>query len=73
MLPQAVSKPTTNIIQSRKDCICIEPVIDGLSDRDEKLLVVNNIESISDYHNYKKRTGLQILALLKNLQHIEVM
>jgi hypothetical protein len=33
-------------------------VINGLSDHDAQLLVVKNIESISNYHNYRKRIGL---------------
>jgi hypothetical protein len=41
----------------RKDCIYIEPVIDGLSDHDAKLLVIRNIESILNY-NYEKQTRL---------------
>jgi hypothetical protein len=38
---------------SRKEHISVEPVINGLSDHDV-LLVIKNIESISNYHNYRK-------------------
>jgi hypothetical protein len=43
---------------SRKEHISIEPVINGLSDHDAQLLVIKNIESISNYHNYRKQTRL---------------
>jgi hypothetical protein len=33
-------------------------VINGLSDHDAQLRVIKNIESISSYHNYRKRTRL---------------
>jgi hypothetical protein len=38
----------------RKDDISIEMVINGISDHDAQLLVITNIESISNYHNYRK-------------------
>jgi hypothetical protein len=46
------------IDSSRKHHISIEPVINGLSDHDAQLLVIKNIESFSNYHNYRKRTRL---------------
>jgi hypothetical protein len=54
------STATDNVFidSSRKEHISIEPVINGLSDHDAQLLVIKNIESISNYHNYRKRTRL---------------
>jgi hypothetical protein len=43
---------------SRKEHISIEPVINGLSDHDAQLLVIKNIELISNYHNYRKLTSI---------------
>jgi hypothetical protein len=36
---------------SRRDCIYIEPTVDGLSNHDAKLGVINDIELILNYHN----------------------
>jgi hypothetical protein len=46
------------IDSSRKEHISIEMVINGLSDHDAQLLVIKNIESISNYHDCRKRTRL---------------
>jgi hypothetical protein len=46
------------IDSSRKEHISIELVTNGLSDHDAQLLVIKNIESISNYHNYRKQIGL---------------
>jgi hypothetical protein len=42
------------IDSSRKEHIYIELVINGLSYHDAQFLVIKNIESISNYHNYRK-------------------
>jgi hypothetical protein len=42
------------IDSSRIEHSSMEPVINGLSDHDAQLLVIKNIESISNYHNYRK-------------------
>jgi hypothetical protein len=46
------------IDSSRKYHISIEPVINGLSDHEAQLLVIKNIESIFNYHNYRKQIRL---------------
>jgi hypothetical protein len=46
------------IDSSRIEHISIEPVTNGLSDHDTQLLGFKNIESISKYHNYRKRNRL---------------
>lgn len=56
----------TFIGSSRKDCIYVKLVIDGLSEHDTKLPVIKNIDFILHYHNYKNQT----MGLLKNLQQI---
>jgi hypothetical protein len=43
------------IDNSRKDSIYIDPVIDGLSDHDAKLLVIKNVGSILHYHICEKQ------------------
>jgi hypothetical protein len=58
---QNYSGTTTDDIfidSSRKDHIFIEPVISGLSDHGVLLLVIKNIESISNYHNYRQQIWL---------------
>jgi exonuclease III len=54
------------IDSSRKDNISIEPVINGLSDY-ARLLVIRNMESIFNYHNYRKQIRLINNDTKKNL------
>jgi hypothetical protein len=46
------------IHNSRDDRIYIDPVIDGLSGHNSKLIVIKNIESVLLYHNCEKQTRL---------------
>jgi predicted proteasome-type protease len=46
------------IDSSRKEHISVELVINRLSDHNAQLPVIKNIESISNYHNYRKRIRL---------------
>jgi hypothetical protein len=43
---------------SRKGHISIELVINGLSDHNAQFLLIKNVESISNYYNYRKQIGL---------------
>jgi hypothetical protein len=54
------SAATDNVFidSSRKENISIELVINGQSDHDAQLLVIKNIQSVSNYHNYRKQTRL---------------
>jgi hypothetical protein len=53
---------------SGNDNIYIDPVTDGKSDNDGKLLVIKNIESILLYHNCEKQTILTNSGTAKELK-----
>lgn len=55
--PRKIQNYSSNVIgnlflgSSRRDCIYIEPVVDGSSDCDAKLGVINDTELILNRHN----------------------
>jgi hypothetical protein len=55
--PSKIQKNSSSVIgnlfigSSRRDCIYIEPAVDGSSDHDARLGVINDIELILNYHN----------------------
>jgi hypothetical protein len=44
--------------ESKKNCIHVEPLIDGLPNHYAKLIVINYIELSLNCHNYKTKTAV---------------
>jgi hypothetical protein len=54
----------------RKDHICLEPVIGGLSDHDANLIVVKNIESVLNIIITRNKADFWVMTVLKHLSTV---